>query len=125
MLGKVVYSILMGVFGTVLLVLFLSFLIETVQVLKFIPWIIAFNSAMTGYSLLDKTRDQLKRKEISSICAGVVNVTLSFVILNLIFTFSWGEFLLTRWDFLLFLILGGACSELGTVLAIKYFNLRR
>ena len=124
-LSKVAYSILIGVVGTVLLVFFLTFLIESVQVLKFIPWIIAFNSAIAGYSLMDKTRDRLKRKEIFSICAGVLTVTISFIVLNLIFMLSHGEYLLTRIDLLLFLILGVACSELGAVLAIKYFNLKR
>lgn len=124
-LSKVAYSIFIGVVGSALLVLFLTFLIESVQVLRFIPWIIAFNSAMTGYSLLDKTRDRLKRKEISSVCAGVLTVTISFIVLNLIFMLSSGEYLLTRWDLLLFLVLGGACSELGAILAIKYFKLKR
>jgi hypothetical protein len=123
--SKGAYSILIGVVGTALLVLFLTFLIESVQTLNFIPWIIAFNSAMTGYSLLDKTRDRLKRKEISSVCAGVLTVTISFIVLNLIFMLSNGEYLLTIWDLLLFLVLGGACSELGAILAIKYLNLKR
>ena len=123
LLGKVAYCILTGVFGTAVLVMFLAVLMELYRIVSFIPWIIAFNTAITGYSLIDKTRDTLKYKQISSISAGTLNVIITYFILSIISSYLFGENLFAMWDFALFLIIGIVCSELGALLAIKYFKL--
>jgi len=123
MLGKAVYSILIGVFGTILLVLFLTTLMHILGVVGFVPWIIALNTAITGYSLLEKTRNLIKYKQISAISAGIVNVITTYIILSLIFFYFAGEFLLSKWDLIVFLLIGIVCSWLGSKLAIKYFGL--
>ena len=125
LLGKVAYSILVGVFGTIFLVLLLTALMDIFEVVKFIPWIIAFNTTITGYSLLDKTRDRLKYKQISSISAGILNVLIAYVLLSLVFVYSAGEYLFRGWALIFFLIIGIVCSELGAILAIRYFKLRK
>lgn len=124
LLGKIAYSIFIGVFGTILLVLFLATFLHTFEVVKFIPWIIALNTIITGYSLLDKTRDQLKYKQLFSIGAGILNVIFTCVILNIMSVHFLGEYLLGTWDFIVFLIIGVICSELGALLAIRYFKLK-
>ena len=123
LLGKFAYSILAGVFGVAVLAMFLSVFIEIYRVVPFIPWIIAFNTAMTGYSLIDKTRDTLKYKQVSSISAGILNVLITYFLLSLSSFYLFGESLFSIWDFALFLIIGIVCSELGALLAIKYFKL--
>jgi len=125
LLGKFAYSILAGVFGVAVLAMFLSVFIEIYRVVPFIPWIIAFNTAMTGYSLIDKTRDSLKYKQVSSISAGIFNVIITYFLLSLSSFYLFGENLFSIWDFTLFLIIGIICSELGALLAIKYFKLKR
>ena len=55
--GKVAYAIFSGVCGTLLLVMFCAAILNVYQVVKYLPWMIAFNSAMTGFSLIEKTRD--------------------------------------------------------------------
>ena len=125
LLGKFAYSILAGVFGVAVLAMFLSVFIEIYRVVPFIPWIIAFNTAMTGYSLIDKTRDTLKYKQVSSISAGIFNVIITYFLLSLSSFYLFGENLFSIWDFTLFLIIGIVCSELGALLAIKYFKLKR
>ena len=124
LLGKFTYSIFVGVFGTIILVLFLATFLHTFEVVKFIPWIIALNTAITGYSLLDKTRNQLKYKQLFSISAGILNVIFTYVILSIISVNFLGEYLFGMWDFIVFLIIGVICSELGALLAIKYFKLK-
>ena len=124
-LGKFAYSILSGVFGVAVLVMFLAVFMELYRVVPFVPWIIAFNTAMTGYSLIDKTRDTLKHKQISSISAGIFNVIITYFLLSLSSFYLFGESLFSIWDFALFLIIGIVCSELGALLAIKYFKLKR
>ena len=125
LLNKFAYSIFTGVIGSILLVAFLSLFIDIFSVVKFIPWIIAFNTAMTGYSLMDKTRDTLRHKHCASICAGMANVLITCGILILMSIYFLGENIFQIWDFMLFLIIGIACSELGALLAIKYFKLRK
>ena len=125
LIGKIAYSIFVGVFGTIIIVLFLATFLHTFKVVQFIPWIIALNTLITGYSLLDKTRDQLKYKQLSSIGAGILNVVFTYIILCIISVNFLGEYLLSRWDLLIFLIIGFICSELGALLAIRYFKLKK
>ncbi len=125
LLGKAAYCILTGVFGTVVLVMFLTVFMDLYRVVSFIPWIIAFNTAITGYSLIEKTRNVLKYKHLSSICAGILNVIIIYFLLSIISFYLFGENLFTKWDFTLFLVIGIVCSELGALLAIKYFKLKR
>jgi hypothetical protein len=125
LLGKVAYCILTGVFGVAVLIVFLAVFMELYRIVSFIPWIIAFNTALTGYSLIDKTRDTFKYKQISSISAGIINVIITYFILSIVSFYMFGENLFTMWDFALFLVIGIVCSELGALLAIKYFKLKR
>ena len=125
LLGKSTYCILIGVFGAVVLVMFLTVFMDLYRVVSFIPWIIAFNTAITGYSLIDKTRNVLKYKHLSSICAGILNVIITYFLLSIISFYLFGENLFTKWDLALFLVIGIVCSELGALLAIKYFKLKR
>ncbi len=125
LLGKFAYCILTGVFGVAVLAMFLAVFMELYRVVPFVPWIIAFNTAMTGYSLIDKTRDTLKYKQVSSISAGILNVIITYFLLSLSSFYLFGENLFSIWDFALFLIIGIVCSELGALLAIKYFKLKR
>ena len=125
LLGKAAYCILTGIFGTAVLIVFLAVFMELYRIVAFIPWIIAFNTAMTGYSLIEKTRDTLKYKQISSIGSGILNVIITYCLLSLLSFYLFSESLFTRWDFVLFIVIGIVCSELGALLAIKYFKLKR
>ncbi len=125
LIGKFAYCILTGVFGVAVLAMFLAVFMELYRVVPFVPWIIAFNTAMTGYSLIDKTRDTLKYKQVSSISAGILSVIITYFLLSLSSFYLFGENFFSIWDFTLFLIIGIVCSELGALLAIKYFKLRR
>ncbi len=124
LLGKIAYSVLVGVFGTVLLVLFLTVLIHIYQVIKFIPWIIAFNTALTGYALQDQAGDRIRHKHISSIAAGILNVLVTYMILSMIFLHMAGVLQFGVRDLLVYLTIGVVCSELGALLGIKYFRLK-
>lgn len=125
LLGKFAYCILSGLFGTAVLIVFLAVFLEPYRVVPFIPWIIAFNTAMTGYSIVDKTRETIKYKQISSIGAGFLNIIITYFILSITSFYLFGENLFTKLDFALFAGIGIICSELGALLAIKYFKLSR
>jgi len=121
--GKFAYAILTGVIGTILIFLFLNTFLHVFEAVRFIPWIIAFNTAVTGYSLLDKTRDRIEHKHISSMSAGILNVIITSAVFTSLFIYLIGESFFSPWDFMLFLAIGIVCSELGALLAIRYFNL--
>jgi hypothetical protein len=123
--GKFAYSILAGVIGTILIFLFLNTFLHVFEAVRFLPWIIAFNTAITGYSLLDKTRDQLRHKHIAAMSAGIVNVIITCAVFTSLFIYLIGESLFSPWDLVLFFAIGIVCSELGALLAIKYFKLKK
>lgn len=122
--GKVAYAVLIGVFGNILIPLFFSSFLSLSQVITLIPWIMGFSAAVTGYSLLEKTRDRLRHKRASCILAGIANVAISYVILTYLSFYFVGEYLFNKWDPVVFLAVGALCSFLGGILAIKYLNLK-
>jgi len=122
-LGKFSYCILTGVLGTLVLAMFISVFMELYRVVRLMPWIIAFNAAITGYSLMDKTGDALQHKHMASIAAGIVNVMITGMLLTILSYYFFYENIFTTWNFSLFLLIGAVCSELGALLAIKYFKL--
>jgi len=123
LLTNFAYSILLGASGTILLTLFLLTLFPPFYVKKFIPWIIAFNAAVTGYSLLNRNINRLKSRRISSLGAGLLNGIISCVILTIIFFYLGYEHLFGIWNLIFCLTLGVVCSELGAMLAVKYLKL--
>ena len=106
-----------------LLVMFLVAFLDLYQAVKYLPWMIAFNTAMTGFSLIEKTRDRIVHKHLSAVCAGLVNVVLTCGILTIFSFYLLAENLIGSMMILSLLIVGAVCSELGAWLAIKYFKL--
>ena len=121
--GRFAYAVFSGVCGTLLLVMFCAAFLDLYQVMKYLPWMIAFNTAMTGFSLIEKTRDRIVHKHLSALCAGLVNTVLTCGLLT-IFTFYFlGENLLGFRMILFLLSIGAVCSVLGAWLAVKHFKL--
>ncbi len=52
--GKAAYSILVGTVGTVILAAFFNMAVMPTDGLRFLPLMIAFNAALTGYMVLEK-----------------------------------------------------------------------
>ena len=121
--GKVAYAVFSGVCGTLLLVMFCAAFLDLYQVVKYLPWMIAFNTAMTGFSLIEKTRDSIGHKHLAALCAGLVNVVLTCVIFMIFSLYFLGENLIGSRMILFLLIIGAVCSAIGAWLAVKYFKL--
>jgi uncharacterized membrane protein len=120
---KILYAVFVGVAGTVFLVFFLSTFLHAGEFSIFLPLIIAFNTAMTGYALIEKTKNFFSRKVLSSMLAGTANVLLAHSILNILFWIQSGAFICTRTDLAFFIVIGILCSGLGGALAVRYFKL--
>ncbi len=125
LLYQIASAVLIGVCGTILGTMFLATFLPISKVVSIIPWMIGFNTAMTGFSLIEKTRDRIVHKHLSAIFAGLVNVILTCGILT-IFSFHFlGENLLGSRMILFLLIIGAVCSQLGARLAFKYLKLNK
>ena len=123
LLYQIASAVLIGVCGTILVTMFLATFLPISKVVNFIPWLIGFNTAMTGFSLIEKTRDRIVHKHLWAVFAGLVNVVLTSGILTIFSFYLLGENLLGSIMILFLLIIGAVCSELGAWLAVKYFKL--
>ena len=123
--GKVFYSILAGSIGAVILVLFLSGMSLSAGVGNILPVIIGFNTALTGYMVLEKTRDGFKYKRVISIGSGVAMVLATAAFLNIMYFRGAGIFLISLEELATLIFVGIVTSGLGGMLAIKYLSLRR
>jgi hypothetical protein len=121
--GKAIYSILAGTVGVVVLTAFLNMLVPPAASLKFLPFIVAFNTALTGYMVLEKTRTYFNRKWSVAVFAGVVATLLAFFALNTFFLHTTGISLIGLNELLLMGIIGLGSSWFGGVLAINYLDL--
>ena len=121
--GKAIYSVLVGAVGNVILVIFLSSLMHTATIGILLPVIIGFNAALTGYMVLEKTRNGFTHKRTVSIGSGVAMILVTVVFLNILSFQGAGVYLIFAEDLIVPLLVGIVASWLGGMLAVKYFNL--
>lgn len=119
----IVFSIIIGVIGSLVLVGFFTSLMSLDTIEKFLPYIIGFNAALTGYNLIKKTENSLKFRKIFAIGAGVLMVIITAVILNMAIHHLMGGYFIYLIDAIFLIFIGGVSSGLGAILAIKYFNM--
>ena len=125
LLAKIAYSVLLGSGGTVLLAMFLSFFLPAYAIAKFVPWLIGFNAIVTGYALYDRVGPVLKRIRLVSALCGAGNVLIAFAVLYQLMVYATGEGVFSKADLAFYLGIGLVCSELGTLLGIKYVHLKK
>lgn len=123
--ARVVHSILAGIAGAMILILFFSGLMAADAVSLLLPWIIGFNGAMAGFMLVDKTRGRLSHRHVFTTGSGLLLVIGVFILTNLFFQYSWGTALIAQTDLLILVPVGVVLSGLGGSLAVKYDNLNR
>jgi hypothetical protein len=114
---------LIGVGGNLLLFLFLTTFLHIFSAVAFIPWIVAFNGLVSGYSLVDRARDSIRRWKLFSAITGGGIASISCAVLVMLSYFHLGENLLPMYDVAFFILVGVIGSELGTLLGVKYFKL--
>jgi hypothetical protein len=120
---QVVYRIGVGAVGSLILVFFLMGLVSISGAVSFMPWSIGFNAALTGYTLLDKTRHRLKHKWIVILGAGLSVGVVACLALNVTGVYLMGDVLLSGGELIYLPLIGIACSGFGAWLAMKYLHL--
>jgi hypothetical protein len=121
--GEFVQPILTGVFGCILLVIFFAGFMSLGTIGKLLPFVIGFNTALTGYNLLRRTKNRFKCKRIWGLISGIITVVITVLILNVLFFYLTGGYIVYMTDFLRLISIGSVFSWLGAILAIKYLNL--
>ena len=116
----IVYSIIVGIIGSLVLVGFFASLMSLDTIEKFMPYIIGFNSALTGYNLIKNSDNSLKFKRIFAVSSGVMMVIIAAVILNMVMFHLMSSYLIYLTDAIFLIVIGGVLSGLGAILAIKY-----
>ena len=125
LLYQIASAVLIGVCGTILVIMFLATILPLSKAVNFIPWLIGFNTAVTGYSLVEKMRTSLKHRHMASIGAGISNVLITAGVLSGLSVYATGINLFSTVDLMIFLVIGAACSEFGAWLGAKYHKLNK
>ena len=121
-LRQIFSAVLIGAGGTLIILMFLATIMPLFKAVHFVPWLIGFNTAMTGYSVVEKTRTSLKNRYMVSIGAGLLTVFITALILIVLSIYTFGANLFGLVDLLIFFIIGTVCSWIGAWLAVKYFK---
>jgi hypothetical protein len=123
-LGRTLGRVAVGVVGVLVLVGFL-FVVFTPRVVESLfPVVVGFNTALTGYGVIDKTREGFEHKRLVAMGAGLVVVLAAMVATNLLFWQLAGTIPIGLEKIWVLLPVGIATSWLGSALAIRYFNLK-
>ena len=120
---KIGWSILVGIGGNVLVFLFLTTFLNFYVALKFIPWIIVFNCAVSGYALVDRTRHLIRRKKLLAALMGAAIAVVTCGLLVMLSFYFVAENFMQIHDAAFFLVIAVIGSWLGAVLGIKYYKL--
>ncbi len=123
LLRQAAAAVFTGVGGTLLVTVFLTTLLPVFKVIHFIPWLIGFNGAMTGYCLVDKTRAALGHRQLSAVVAGLANGLVTAAALIFLSDYALGANLFGPRQVMVFAVIAAAGSAGGAWLAARYFKL--
>jgi hypothetical protein len=121
---KIAYSIIVGILGSLLLVVFFTTLMSYVTIEKLLPWVIGFNAALTGFNLVNRTNNHLKYERISAVGSGITMVIITVVLINVIFFNLMGGYLIYINELIFLIGIGAVFSGLGAILAIKHLKIK-
>jgi hypothetical protein len=122
-LGRTLGRIGVGIVGVLILAGFLAIMLTPGAIGPLLPVIVGFNTALTGYSVIDKTRDAFRYKRLVALSAGASVAILATVATNLLFWQTAGVAPIGVDKLWILLPVGISTSWLGSALAIKYFKL--
>lgn len=121
---KIAYSIIVGVLGSLLLVVFFTTLMSYGTIEKLLPWVIGFNAALTGYNMIKRTNNRINYKRISAVGSGILMVIITVVLINIIFFNLMGGYLIYINELIFLIAIGAIFSGLGAILAVNVINLK-
>jgi hypothetical protein len=124
LLKKNAYSIIVGILGSLLLVIFFTTLMSYGTIQKLLPWVIGFNAALTGYNLINRTNNRLKYERISAVGSGILMLIITVVLINIVFFNLMGFYPIYMNELFFLITIGAALSGLGAMLANNFIKLK-
>jgi hypothetical protein len=121
---KIAYSIIVGVLGSLLLIVFFTTLMSYGTIEKLLPWIIGFNAALTGYNLINRTNNRLKYERIFAVGSGILMVIITVLLINIIYFNLMGFYPIYINELIFLITIGAALSGLGAILANNFIKLK-
>ena len=118
------WSMLSGIIGTLILSGFFSGIMSLETLSMLLPLIVGVNAAISGYMLIERAEDEIKRKKTMSAAVGMMVAFLSFVSVNTLCFQMGGFFLMSASQALVATIIGIIGGWSGGVLALKYKDLK-
>ena len=119
---KIMRAIFSGIGGNIVILVFLMTFLHIFETIKFMPWILAFNAALTGFALADKSGNHPAYLKTISAIAGLFTVVVTCGIFAGASVLLFGDLYMAVRDIGFFMVVGVVCSEIGTLLAIKYYR---
>lgn len=121
---QVLSSMLTGLIGSLLLVLFLTGLMPLGATVKYLPWIFAFNASLAGYTLLDRNPDKLRYKKLSGVGVGFLVAAPGCLLLNVLTFKMTGMGLVEGSEMIFFILIASLSGGFGAWLAIAYARIK-
>jgi len=118
---RILRAILSGIGGNIVMLVFLMSFLHVSETIRFMPWVLAFNAALTGFGLPAKSGRQPALLKIISALGGMLCIMVTCGLFAGASVLLFGDLYLAARDIVFFLVIGLVCSEIGTLLAIKYY----
>lgn len=123
-LWQIGIAVLAGVGGNIVLIYFLSGLVTAQTLTSLLDWIVGFNTALTGYMLVEKDRAGLPLRRGLSAGAGLVNTGITIFVVNYLYQRMWDFSLIAMADAVILLTIGAILGLAGGLLAEKYLKFK-
>jgi len=118
------WSTLSGLIGTLILAGFFS-TIMSLELLSFLlPLIAGINASISGYMLIERTENEIRRTNLASLAVGVLVAIFSFIAINGFCYKTGGFILMSGLQALAASGIGAVGAWSGGVLAVKYRKLK-
>lgn len=118
------WSVLSGIIGTLILAGFFASIMSLELLSMLLPVMVGVNASISGYMLIERAEDEIKRKNSMSAAVGLLVALLSVVAVNAI-CFKIGDFfLMSGSQALAAVTIGVIGGWSGGILAEKYRKLK-
>ncbi len=123
-LWQIGLAVLAGVGGNIVLIHFLSGLMAAQTLSSLLDWIVGFNTALTGYMLVERDRTGMPFRRILCLGAGLANTGITILAVNHLYKIMWDFSLIAMADAVILLTIGAVFGFAGGQLAEKYLKFK-
>ena len=122
--GQVGYSFMVGLCGSLLIVIVLAGVMPLVDTIRFLPWVLGFNASVAAYTLMERAHARFKRPKAAGMLIGFVLGLVACGLLNLGAVYAAGATVATMTEALVFSAIAAGFGAAGAWLAGAYAKLK-